>query len=110
MTGTLLGFGIWCIVGCFFIALGIYSLFAKKAVGFWANVEMGQVTDVKKYNAAMCKLYCIMGVVFIFLGFPLLSEQNSVWILFSVVGVVAEMIAAMVVYTVVIEKKYKKKV
>lgn len=108
MTGTVIGFVIWCITGCFFIALGIYSLFSKKAIGFWANVKMFQVTDVKKYNRAMCKLFCIMGVIFIFLGFPLLSEQNSVWILFSVIGVMLEVIAAMIIYTNVIEKKYKK--
>lgn len=108
MTGTLIGFVIWCIIGCFFIALGIYSLFSKKAVGFWANVKMFEVIDVKKYNSAMCKLFCILGVIFIFLGFPLLSKQNSVWILFSVIGVMVAVIVAMIIYTTVIEKKYKK--
>lgn len=108
MTGTVIGFVIWCITGCFFIGLGIFSLFSKKAVGFWANAEMFQVTDIKKYNCAMCKLFCVMGVVFIFLGFPLLSKQNSVWILLSVVGVLIGVIVAMIVYTNVIEKKYKK--
>lgn len=109
MTGTILGFGIWCMIGCFFIGLGIFSFFSKKAVGFWANVEMFQVTDVKKYNSAMGKLFCTLGVVLIFLGVPLLSKQNSVWILFSIIGVMVEMIAAMIIYTTVIEKKYKKK-
>ena len=37
MTGAVIGFVIWCIAGSFFIALGIYSLFSKKAIGFWAN-------------------------------------------------------------------------
>lgn len=108
MTGTMIGFVIWCITGGFFIALGIYSLFSKKAIGFWANVKMFQVTDVKKYNRAMCILFCIMGVVFILLGFPLLSKQNAVWILFSVIGVMLEVIVAMIIYTTIIEKKYKK--
>lgn len=108
MTGTVIGFVIWCITGCFFIALGIYSLFSKKAIGFWANVKMFQVTDVKKYNRAMCVLFCTMGVIFIILGLPLLSEENSIWILFSVVGVMLEVIVAMIIYTNVIEKKYKK--
>ena len=109
MPETLIGFGIWCIVGFFFIALGIYALFSKKEVGFWANAEMFQVTDVKKYNKAMCKLFCIMGVVFIFLGMPLLRKETTLWILFSCVGVMAEVIVAMIIYTTVIEKKYKKK-
>lgn len=109
MTGTIMGFWIWSIVGCLFIALGIFSFFSKKAIGFWANAEMFQVTDIKKYNGAMGKLFCTFGIGVIFLGFPLLSEQNSAWILLAVVGVMVESIAAMVIYTTVIEKKYKKK-
>lgn len=109
MTGRFIGFGIWSITGCFFIAMGIFSFFSKKAMGFWANAEMFEVTDMKKYNSAVGKLFCAFGVVLILLGLPLLAEQNSVWILFSVVGVMAEAIGAMVIYTTVIEKKYKKK-
>lgn len=104
-----IGFAVWSMAGCLFICLGIYSLFAKKAMGFWANAQMFEVTDVKKYNRAVAGLFCTFGIVFIALGFPLLSEQNSVWILFSVIGVMIESISAMSVYTTVIEKKYKKK-
>ena len=109
MSEMIIAFGIWCIVGFFFICLGIYSAYSQKAVGFWANAEMFQVTDVKKYNKAMCKLYCIMGVVFIILGLPLLSKENVMLIIFSSIGVMIEVIVAMVIYTIVIEKKYKKK-
>ena len=109
MTELLIAFGIWCLTGCFFIGMGIFAAFSKKAVGFWSNVKMFEVTDVKKYNAAMCKLFCTMGVVFILLGVPLLSGQNSVWIIFSVIGVMFETIVAMFIYITVIEKKYKKK-
>lgn len=108
MQGTFIGFGIWCAMGIFFIALGIYALFSEKAVGFWANAKMFPVTDVKKYNRAMFRLFSVTGIVFVLLGLPLLME-NSAWILLSCVGVVAEMIAAMIVYTSVIERKYKKK-
>ena len=104
----MIGFGIWCMVGFFFIGLGICSLFSKKAVGFWANAEMFQVTDVKKYNRTMCRLFCIMGVVFIFLGLPLLRKETTLWILLSCVGVMIEVIVSMIIYTTVIEKKYKK--
>lgn len=109
MTELFIGFMIWSAVGCLFIGLGIYSFFAKKAVGFWANAEMFQVTDIKKYNRAVGKLFCIFGIVFIILGLPLLSGQNSAWILLSVLGVMIECITIMMVYTTVIEKKYKKK-
>ena len=78
-------------------------------MGFWANAEPAEITDVKQYNAAVGKLFCTYGVIFILLGLPLLSGQNSAWILLSVVGVVAESIGLMIVYSIVIEEKYRKK-
>lgn len=107
MTGTIIGFVLWCILGCFFIGLGVYSLFSKKPMGFWANAEMFAVTDIKKYNGAMAKLFCVFGIVLVLLGLPLLSGQNSPGIILSILGVMLESITAMVVYTTVIEKKYK---
>lgn len=101
-------FIVWSIVGCLFIGVGIYAFFAKKAIGFWANAEMFKVTDIKKYNGAVARLFCVYGIVFTALGFPLLSGQNATWILFSVLGMVIESITAMIVYTTVIERKYKK--
>ena len=50
MPGMIIGFIIWSIVGCLFIFLGIHSLFSKKAMGFWANAKMFEVTDIKKYK------------------------------------------------------------
>jgi len=63
---------------------------------------------VKKYNGAVSKLFIGYGIVFILLGLPMLSGQNSPWIILSIGGIMAESIAAMVIYTVVIEKKYRK--
>ena len=63
MTEMIIGFIIWSLVGCVFIFIGIYSFFSQKAVGFWANVKMFEVTDVKKYNAAVGKLFCAFGIV-----------------------------------------------
>lgn len=103
-----IGFVIWSALGCVFIGLGIYSLFSKKAIGFWANVKAFEVTDIKKYNAAMAKLFCTFGIVLMVLGVPLLPGQNSAWILLSVAGLMIESIIAMIVYTMVIEKKYRK--
>ncbi len=108
MTGNVLGFVIWAIVGCFFIGLGVFALSSKKPVGFWANAKVFEVIDVKKYNGAVAKLFCVYGIVFILLGLPLLSGQNSPLILISVIGVMVETIITMAVYTTVIEKKYKK--
>ncbi len=108
MSENVTGFIIWCIVGCFFIGLSIYSLFSKKAMGFWANAEVFEVTDVKKYNTAVAKLFFIFGIVFILLGLPLLSETMTLLIFLSIIGVMIETITTMIIYTLVIEKKYKK--
>lgn len=78
-------------------------------MGFWANANVFEVSDVKKYNRAVAKLFGTFGIVLIVLGLPLLAGQNSAWAMLSIVGVMMESIAAMVVYTVVIEKKYRKK-
>lgn len=101
-------FIIWCILGSFFILLAVYALFSKKPIRFWANVDMFQVSNVKKYNCAVSKLFAIFGLVLIILGSPLLAGQNSAWVLFSVIGLMIEVIIAMAVYSLVIEKKYKK--
>lgn len=104
-----MAFLIWCLVGALFVGLGIYACFTRTPVGFWANAEKIQVEDVKKYNRATAKLFCAYGVVFVLLGIPLLPGQNSAAIILSMLGVMFESIAAMVVYTTVIEKKYRKR-
>ena len=111
MTEMMLAFTIWSIIGLLFIILGIYAYFSKKAqpMGFWANAKMFEVTDVRKYNAAMGKLFIGFGMIFIILGLPLLLGQNSALIILSAFGVMAEVIIMMAIYTIVIEKKYKKK-
>ena len=111
MGETLIAFIIWCAIGLLFIGMGFYAFFTKnpQPMGFWANAKMFEVTDVKNYNAAMGKLFCAFGIVFIILGLPLLSGQNSAWIILSAFGVMGEAIVMMGIYTIVIEKKYKKK-
>ena len=104
--GGIIGFSIWCIVGCALIGIGIYSAFSKKPMGFWANAKAFEVTDTKKYNRAVAKLFCAYGIGFNLLGIPLLLGQT--WALLSILGVVVETISMMVVYTTVIEKKYRK--
>ena len=108
MTGRIIGFVIWSAVGCLFVCLALYSYFSKKPMRFWANADAFEVTDIKKYNHAVAKLFFIFGILLIVLGIPLLMGQNSPWILLSVAGLSMESIIAMIVYTLVIEKKYKK--
>jgi len=110
MEGRIMGFIVFCMIGGMFLCWAVYTWFSKKPkpMGFWANAEMFEVTDIKKYNRAVAKLFGTFGVVLMVLGLPLLAGQNSAWTMLSVVGVMIESIAAMVVYTIVIEKKYRK--
>lgn len=109
MTGSQIGFLAWSICGCLFIALGIYAHFTRKTMGFWANAKAPEMTDVKSYNRAVGKLFCVYGFVFALLGLPLLSGQNAPLILVSVIGVMIETIVTMAVYSLGIEEKYKKR-
>ena len=107
----LYAFLIWLVLSACFVIMGIYNFFSKKksAFGFWANAKVFEVTDVKAYNRALGKLWCVFGIVLALLGLPLLYGQNSPYILLTMLGAILEAIAAMVVYVTVIEKKYRKK-
>ncbi|WP_292919569.1 MULTISPECIES: hypothetical protein [environmental samples] len=94
-------------LGRYICVLGYYIWFSKKAIGFWGNKKMFEVTDIRKYNHAMSKFYVVHGMVFIFLGLPLLTGAHK-WIILSVTGAVVETIVLMAVYSLVIKKKYKK--
>lgn len=109
MSENMIGFIVWAIVGCFLIGVGISAFFSKKEVGFWANAKTAPVNDIKKYNYAVGKLFVLYGVIFVLLGTPLLCGQDSSYILLSILGIMIETIAVMAIYTLVIEKKYRKK-
>ena len=101
----------WAIMGLFFVIWGIYMFFAKSAkpFGFWANAEVAEMKDVKGYNRALGKLWCVFGVLLILLGLPFLFGQNSVGLIFTIPGTMIISIGAMIVYVVGIEPKYRKK-
>ncbi|MDD6858808.1 MAG: hypothetical protein PUD71_10660 [Lachnospiraceae bacterium] len=111
MEGSFVAFIIWEIVSVLFIAMGIYDFNSRKekTFGFWANAEVAPIEDMKGYNHAVGILWCVYGVLFSLIGLPLLSKQNSGLIIISVLGAMLISIAAMVVYVVVIEPKYRKK-
>lgn len=108
MEGSTIGFIAWAVFGCIMIGIGISDFFSQKAVGFWANIKTFPVSDIKKYNHATGKLFIIYGVVFIVLGIPLLSGQNTPFILLSVLGVMIETIAIMAIYSLLIVERYRK--
>lgn len=107
----LIAFIIWIIFSGVMIIFGIYAIHSKRVMpfGFWANAEVFEVNDVRAYNRAVGKLWCVFGTVFALLGLPLLKGQNSPYIIFSILGCMAEAIGAMVVYVTVIERKYRNK-
>lgn len=104
----IIAFIIWAVVGLLFIGIAISAFSSDEPVGFWSNAEMFEVTDVKKYNYAVGKLWVAFSVIFVLLGLPLLSKEHEIYALFSAGGVMLEIIGIMIVYTQVIEKKYKK--
>ena len=107
MSGATMGFIIWAICGVVIIIIGIRALFMKTAVGFWANIKQFPVNDIKGYNRSTGMLYICYGIIFILLGLPLLTGQNSPFILLSMLGVMIETIALMAIYIMVITKKYR---
>ena len=111
MEERLIAFVIWAIMGVLFIAMGIYDLNSKKAkpFGFWANAEVAPIEDAKGQNRALGILWCVYGVLFTLIGLPLLDEQNSGLIILSILCAMLISIAAIVVYVVGIEPKYRKK-
>ena len=109
MSGNRIGFIIWVIIALIIIGMGIHACFSKKEVafGFWANVKQFPVKDIRGYNRATGKLFIIYGLIFIVLGLPLLKGQNTPYILLSVLGVMIETVAVMVIYSLCVEAKYK---
>lgn len=107
----MLAFIIWLILSLFFVAWGIAIYFSKSAkpFGFWANAAVAEMKDVKGYNRALGKLWCVYGILLALLGIPLLGGQNSSGAIISMLGTMLISIGAMVVYVVVIEAKYRKK-
>lgn len=108
MDERMIGFIGWTVVGCLLIGIGITAFFKKEAMGFWANIKIEAVKDIKNYNDSVGKLFILYGIVFILLGTPLLMGQNSPFILLSIIGVMIETIIAMAIYNIVIEGKYRK--
>ncbi|EQK42873.1 putative membrane protein [[Clostridium] bifermentans ATCC 638] len=108
-----MGFIIWALLGILFIVEGIYCIKSKKEVpfGFWSNGKKPsiEVKNIKAYNKALGKLWCIYGFFLILLGIPLLGEQNSPLIIITLIGSILEVIILMYVYTIKIEGKYRKK-
>jgi len=109
LEGNMIALILWMCGGIAFILMGIATFHSKKEASFWANVRTLPMKDVKAYNRAVGKLWVAFGIVFMLLGLPFLGGKNSPWFIISIVGVMLESIAAMIVYLLVIQNKYEKK-
>ena len=110
MTEGIIAFVIWILVSFVFVGIGIYDLRVNEVVGFWSNVKKPVVNDenLKAYNRAVGILWIAFAVIFMLLGLPLLAGDNSPLIVITLLGSLAEIVALMAVYVLVIEKKYCK--
>lgn len=95
----------WMLVSGIFEVIGIVSWRSEKAVGFWNISQQIQVSDIKKYNHAVAKMWFVFGGIFAVIGLAVLID-DSVGIVGMVLGGMFWSIALMVVYTR-IEKKYR---
>ena len=110
MHGVEIAVMIWEVVGIVFILYGIYMIFSKrqKPFGFYANIkELPEVEDVKSYNRALGKLFCCYGVAFMLIGLPMLAGGAGV--VLSMIGMLFITIALVALYTLKVEKKYRKR-
>lgn len=96
----------WLVVSGLFAGIGIVSWNAKKAVRFWNLSHQIRVSNVKRYNRAVAKMWFVFAVLFAVTGVPLVGGYSSAWIIFSILGGMIWAIGLMVVY-VRIEKKYR---
>lgn len=105
----LLAFIIWSLCSLLFLIIGISSKMSKKPAGFFSNCKAPEVTDVKKYNNAVAKIWFVAAVVFELLGVPfLVLEQNSP-IFIIIILPIPFLVVLMVVAYLRIEAKYRKK-
>ena len=106
-----IAFAIWSALSVLYLFIGIFSMRSKKAVNFFANVETAKnISDVAAYNKAVGKLWIAFAIAFEVFALPFLStEQNSPFVLLSVLGVVFLIIALVYSYMRILSK-YQNKV
>ena len=66
------GYVIWSAVSILLVGIGVWCWRSEKAVGFYTGVKPPEVTDVRKYNRSVGKLWFVYAVLFELLYVPLL--------------------------------------
>ena len=103
-----MGFIIWSIVTILFVGIGLKCRKSDEPTGFFIGCKPPIVEDIQRYNKAVSKLWFAAAVIYEIMGMPLLFlEQNSLFFIPIIFGVVVGLIVMMVVY-LKIEGKYRK--
>lgn len=101
------------LIGCMFVFTGIimYKSNTVEPYSFWANAKSPcfEVTDVRRYNRAVSKLWIGYGISIMVFSFPMGLGQNNPWAFISVLGMMISTLLLIIVYTLVIEKRYRKR-
>ncbi len=86
----MLVYSVCAIIGLIFIVSGVLCLFAKKPVAFYIKAtKKHNVADVKKYNKSIAKMLISYGLAIILFSIPiLLAEQNSMFFLIPIFGII----------------------
>lgn len=102
-----MAFGIWSIVACIFVYIGLKGRKSDTAVGFFSNVDAPKVKDIKAYNREVSNLFFTFAGLLEVSGLPLINiEQNSPLAIMSVLAVVFLSLGTIIRYTF-IENKYR---
>lgn len=105
----LTAFCIWTLASLLFLGFSVHCWSAKKAVGFFANAQPPEVSDIPAYNRAVARIWLVMGVLFELLGLPFLyAQQDSPIFIFLTLGVVFLMLGCIVAYVFTVNR-YRKK-
>ena len=105
MTG---GFIIWTLVSLVLAGIGVWALRSEKAVGFFAGVNPPEVSDVRRYNRAVAKLWFVYAALFELLGLPFLLARHHSAAFLCCFGAAPLSLGLMLAYHCILEK-YRKK-
>ena len=97
---------IWSVICVIMMIFGICAWISKSPVRFWNVGQEIQVSNIKKYNRAVAKLWVVFAAGFEVIGLPIMGGQNSAGVVITILGAMFLSIALMIAYTR-IEKKYR---
>lgn len=105
-----MAFVLWMICSLLMIAIGIRTWFAKEPAGFFTfDSEPPKVDDAESYNHDLAKLWWGYGVFIAACGIPLINDKPGIWFVIPMLGAVFSSILLLIVYSVFILPRHRKK-